>query len=174
MLSGYVDTASPSFSGVPLLGWFFLPCSGAREMSPDRENGRRTDSSSKSESLVDAAFSVDVIIPVYNERPEALVATLSACTKQTRPVNTIFVVDDYSPSPLAYLIGPKSFPYSSITTSSGKPRDRGGTQCSYLPFNRPFLACVNTEVLPDPDWVATCLIISLSSKSRFLLYPNCA
>jgi GT2 family glycosyltransferase len=44
---------------------------------------------------------VDVVIPVYGERSEALAATFSACVKQTYPVARIFVVDDGSPIPVS-------------------------------------------------------------------------
>src|SRR2546427_10713313 len=47
------------------------------------------------------AFAVDVIIPVYGERSEALAATLSGCLRQTYPISRIYVVDDGSPSPVA-------------------------------------------------------------------------
>ncbi|MGH9742223.1 MAG: glycosyltransferase family 2 protein, partial [Candidatus Acidiferrum sp.] len=40
---------------------------------------------------------VDVIVPVYGERPEALASTLAACLKQTYPVARVYVVDDGSP-----------------------------------------------------------------------------
>ncbi|MGB2591795.1 MAG: glycosyltransferase family 2 protein [Candidatus Acidiferrum sp.] len=44
---------------------------------------------------------VDVVIPVYGERPEALAATLSACLKQTYPLARIYVVDDGRSRPIS-------------------------------------------------------------------------
>ena len=43
---------------------------------------------------------VDVVIPVFGEREQALTETLSACAKQSYPINKIFVVDDGSPEPV--------------------------------------------------------------------------
>lgn len=42
-------------------------------------------------------ISVDVVVPVYGERPQALTATLGACLDQTYPVSQLFIVDDGSP-----------------------------------------------------------------------------
>ena len=43
---------------------------------------------------------VDVVIPVFGEREQALTETLSACAKQSYPISKIFVVDDGSPEPV--------------------------------------------------------------------------
>lgn len=100
---------------------------------------------------------VDVIIPVYGERREALDASLGACLKQTHPVEKIIVVDDGSPISVVLPVW---------------ARDSGKVELLRLPENRgisgarnagiarssaPFIACINTEVLPDPDWLATCI-----------------
>ena len=45
--------------------------------------------------------SVDVVMPVFNERPEAIEATLDACLGQTYPISHIFVIDDGSVVPAA-------------------------------------------------------------------------
>src|SRR5215831_13490293 len=42
---------------------------------------------------------VDVIIPVFNERPEAIEATGDACLNQTYPVSQIYLIDDGSAVP---------------------------------------------------------------------------
>lgn len=98
----------------------------------------------------------DLVIPVYNERPEALAATISACSTQTYPVSKIFVIDDAS----ANLVSLPSLPISSaeicllrLSQNSGisAARNAGIAQS-----NATLLACVNTEVLPAPDWLQTC------------------
>lgn len=43
---------------------------------------------------------VDVIISVYNERPETLDATVQAWLEQDPPVSEIYVVDDGSRVPI--------------------------------------------------------------------------
>jgi GT2 family glycosyltransferase len=104
----------------------------------------------------DNPLSVDVVIPVFNERPEALAATLSACVDQTYPVSRIFVVDDGSREPA-------SLPVWAL--SSGQicllrlPENQGisaARNAAIARSNTPLLACINTEVLPDEDWLATC------------------
>ena len=101
-------------------------------------------------------FAADVVIPVYGERPEALAATLSACLKQTYPISRIFVVDDGSPEPIQLPHWAQSLAKISLLRL---PQNLGisaarnaGIACS----NAPLLACINTQVLPDPDWLATC------------------
>jgi cellulose synthase/poly-beta-1,6-N-acetylglucosamine synthase-like glycosyltransferase len=44
---------------------------------------------------------VNVVIPMYNERPEDLGATLMACRQQTHPIARIYVVDDGRTRPVA-------------------------------------------------------------------------
>src|SRR6266436_4461361 len=92
---------------------------------------------------------VDVVIPVYDERAEALSATVSACLKQTHPIARILVVDDGSPKPVSL---------SKSAQSSGqifllRLARNGGLANSKTTF----VACVNTEVLPDADWLDTCV-----------------
>lgn len=102
------------------------------------------------------ASSVDIVIPVYSERPEALAATLSACLRQTYTVSTIFVVDDGSPQPVSLPDWTQSFPNISLFRL---PENRGISAARNAAIERskaPLLACINTEVLPDPDWLATC------------------
>ena len=110
--------------------------------------------------LVDAAFSVDVIIPVFNERPEALVATLSACTKQTRPVNSIYVVDDCSSQPVTLPDWAKSFPYIKLTRLRENRGTAGARNAAISRSTAAFLACVNTEVFQTtigspPVWITS-------------------
>jgi GT2 family glycosyltransferase len=100
---------------------------------------------------------VDIIIPVYGERLEALDATLSACVKQTYPVARIFVVDDGSPTAVSIPDWAQSSPRISLLRL---PRNQGisaARNAAIALSHAALLACVNTEVLPDPDWLETCL-----------------
>ena len=99
---------------------------------------------------------VHVLIPVYNERPEALDATLSACLKQIYPVSKIFVVDDGSPVPVSL---PDWAERSSEICLFRLPQNQGISAARNAAIARsdaPLLACINTQVLPDPDWLVTC------------------
>jgi cellulose synthase/poly-beta-1,6-N-acetylglucosamine synthase-like glycosyltransferase len=102
------------------------------------------------------AVPVDFIIPVYHERPEALEATLTACLNQRYPVSRIYVVDDGSPEPVLV-------PHR--VTAPGKicllrlPQNQGISAARNAAISKstaPLLACVNSEVLPAPDWLETC------------------
>ena len=99
---------------------------------------------------------VDVIIPVYNERPEALAATLSACTWQKRPVRKIFVVDDGSRLPIALPAWAEGSPQFCLLRLSQNQGISAARNAAISRATSVFLGCVNTEVLPDPDWVANC------------------
>ena len=99
---------------------------------------------------------VDAIIPVYGERSEALAATLSACLKQTFPVSRIFVVDDGSPEPVSLPAWAESSPQVSVIRLSENQGIAAARNAAIARSSATFLACVNTEVLPDPDWLATC------------------
>ena len=101
-------------------------------------------------------LSVDVIIPVYGERSEALAATLSACIEQTFPISRIFVVDDGSPEPVSL---PEWAKLSSSICLLRLRQNHGisaARNAAIARSNASFLACINTEVLPQPDWLATC------------------
>lgn len=100
---------------------------------------------------------VDVIVPVYRENPDGLKATLSACLSQTYPVSQIYVVDDGSP---VLVVIPEDI------ASRGKVRlirlaeNRGisAARNVALAFSRaPYVACVNSEVLPAREWLEICL-----------------
>jgi len=99
---------------------------------------------------------VDVVIPIYGERLEALASTLSACAKQTYPIARIFVVDDGSAEP----VSPCGWARSSTQVvllrlsqnqgiSAARNAGISGSQASLI-------ACINTEVLPEPDWLVSC------------------
>jgi GT2 family glycosyltransferase len=99
---------------------------------------------------------VDVIIPVYGERSEALAATLSACLNQTFPVSRIFVVDDGSPELVSIPPWTQSSPQISLIRLSRNQGISAARNAAIARSSATLLACVNTEVLPDPDWLATC------------------
>jgi GT2 family glycosyltransferase len=117
----------------------------------DQEAGKRTN--------------VDVIIPVYGERAEALAATIGACLKQKVPVSRIFVVDDGSPQPVSL---PPSLQCSRQISLIRLSENQGISAARNAAIARScalFLACINTEVLPDPDWLATC-------QNYFVSHPD--
>jgi GT2 family glycosyltransferase len=106
------------------------------------------------ERTVDA---VDVIIPAYRERPDALHATLKACLTQTYRVSRILLIDDGSPEPVSLpsAISDGQVDLLRLPSNQGISTARNaGIQRA----NAPFLACVNIEVLPSTNWVETCLV----------------
>jgi cellulose synthase/poly-beta-1,6-N-acetylglucosamine synthase-like glycosyltransferase len=108
------------------------------------------------QSAVPTSEIVDVVLPVFNERPEAIAATLSACLKQTHPINRIYVVDDGSRIPAVLPDGTKDLPKICLLRL---PENRGTAAARNAAISRStaaFLACVNTEVLPNSDWLSTC------------------
>jgi hypothetical protein len=116
-----------------------------------------------------------VIIPAYNERAEALAATISACLKQNRPIKRIYVVDDGSHEPVVL---PEWARHSSQIVLLRLPKNQGVAAARNAAISlstAPFLACVNTEVLPDPAgwplaptiWSATHLSVRvIHARSR--------
>ena len=104
----------------------------------------------------DGAPSVDIVIPVYGERSEALSATLSACAHQTYPVGKIFVVDDGSPEPVSLPVGPQSSLSISLLRLPQNQGISAARNAAIALSHATFLACINTEVLPAPDWLDTC------------------
>ncbi len=101
-------------------------------------------------------LAVDIVIAVYNERPEALEATLSACLKQTYPISKIFIVDDGSPEPVS--LPPWALSLVQICLLR-LPQNLGisaARNAAIVRSNAPLLACINTQVLPDPEWLSTC------------------
>jgi GT2 family glycosyltransferase len=99
---------------------------------------------------------VDVVIPVYGERSEALSATLAACSEQMHSINRIIVVDDGSPEPVSL----PDWAQASATTSLLRLWQNlgisGARNAGISHSSAPLIACLNTEVLPDPDWLASC------------------
>jgi GT2 family glycosyltransferase len=108
---------------------------------------------------------VDVIIPVYGERSDALAATLRGCLNQTYPVSRIYVVDDGSPSPVVL---------PGLAEATGRVhlvrlrQNRGIAVARNVGIERssaPLLWCINCEVVPARDWLETC-VNYLSGRPR--------
>ncbi|HEY1471427.1 MAG TPA: glycosyltransferase family 2 protein [Candidatus Acidoferrum sp.] len=98
----------------------------------------------------------DAIIPAYNERADALVATIAACLKQSRPINRIYVVDDGSPEPVVLPEWARDSSQIVLLRLSKNQGVAAARNAAISLSTASFLACVNAEVLPDPDWLATC------------------
>jgi len=99
---------------------------------------------------------VDIVIPVYCEKPEALAATLSACQKQTYPIFKIFVIDDGSPEPISIPAGVESVPQISLIRLHQNGGISAARNAAIACSNANLIACINTEILPNPDWLSTC------------------
>jgi mycofactocin glycosyltransferase len=97
-----------------------------------------------------------VVIPVYNERPEALAATLRACIAQACPFEKIFVVDDGSPTPVLLPEWARSCSQISLLRLEENRGIAAARNTAIASSDGPLLACVNCEVLPDADWLSTC------------------
>ena len=103
-----------------------------------------------------ATLAVDIVIAVHNERPEALEATLSACLKQTYPISKIFVVDDGSLEPVSLPQSAQSLAQICLLRLPQNVGISAARNAAIVRSNASLLACINTEVLPDPEWLATC------------------
>jgi cellulose synthase/poly-beta-1,6-N-acetylglucosamine synthase-like glycosyltransferase len=101
--------------------------------------------------------SVDVVMPVFNERPEAIEATLDACLGQTHPVSQIFVVDDGSAFPAAVPERIESGGKVSLIRLPQNQRNAAARNAGVAKCTSTFIACVNCEVLPSKDWLETCV-----------------
>jgi cellulose synthase/poly-beta-1,6-N-acetylglucosamine synthase-like glycosyltransferase len=102
-------------------------------------------------------MNVDIVIPVYSERIDALLATISACQHQTYPIGTVFVVDDASPQPVVLPAERLPLHQQIQLVRLAKNIGISGARNAALARSRTELvACVNTEVLPDRHWLQTC------------------
>jgi cellulose synthase/poly-beta-1,6-N-acetylglucosamine synthase-like glycosyltransferase len=110
----------------------------------------------------DIQHAVDVVIPVYGEREEALTATLSACVKQTYPINRIIVVDDGSAESIRLPVWAEASPQVFLLRLSENQGISVARNAGISDSSAPLIACINTEVLPDPDWLAVCVAYLLS------------
>jgi GT2 family glycosyltransferase len=115
---------------------------------------------------------VDVVIPVYGERSEALAATLSACRAQTYPIGRIIVVDDGSPEPVSLPGGAGDSGQTSLLRLDQNLGISGARNAGIARTAAPFVACINTEVLPDPDWLASCRNCLLSYAEAGACYTR--
>ena len=100
---------------------------------------------------------VDVIIPVFNERPEAIEATLDACLNQTYPVSHIYLIDDASAVPASIPRRIESTGKASLTRLPENQRIAAARNVGIAKSSAPLIACVNCEVLPEQEWLATCV-----------------
>src|SRR6516225_4689316 len=101
-------------------------------------------------------ISVDVIIPVFNERPEAIEATLDACLNQTYPVSHIYLIDDASAVPASVPRRIESTGKASLTRLPENQKIAAARNVGIAKSTAPLIACVNCEVLPEQEWLATC------------------
>lgn len=124
------------------------------------------------EPVVKGRSSVDVIIPVYGERPEALAATLSACLNQTYPVSQIFVVDDGSPQPVRLPESVQSNPKILLLRLQQNQGISSARNAALAESAAGLVVCVNSEILPDPDWLATCAHYLLSRPTLGACYTR--
>ncbi|HUB58984.1 MAG TPA: glycosyltransferase family 2 protein [Candidatus Micrarchaeia archaeon] len=99
---------------------------------------------------------VDVIIPVYCEEPEALRATLEALLAQDHPPSKIYLIDDCSPVPARVpenlLAGGKVCLFR-LEKNGGPSAARN---FGIAKSTAPFVACVDSEILPAKNWIAAC------------------
>lgn len=122
-----------------------------------QEQGLSTHKNSSESGTAGLPISVDVVIPVYGERPQALAATLAACLGQKYPVSQIFIVDDGSPEAVRT---PESLARRRDIHLIRLERNQGisaARNTAILQSSAPFVACINVDVLPEPDWLTTCL-----------------
>jgi GT2 family glycosyltransferase len=115
---------------------------------------------------------VDVVIPVYGERQQALTETLSACANQTYPINRILVVDDGSPQAVCLPTWAQAYPQVSLLRLAENRGISAARNAGIARSNSPLLACINTDVLPDPDWLATCAKYLLSQPRLGACYTR--
>jgi mycofactocin glycosyltransferase len=115
---------------------------------------------------------VDFVIPVYGEHPQALAATLSACVNQTYQVDRILVVDDGSIRPVSLPDGAQSSPQTLLIRLSQNQGISGARNAGIARSHASLIACINTEVLPDPDWLSTCANYLLSHPSVGACYTR--
>jgi hypothetical protein len=100
--------------------------------------------------------SVDIVIAAYNEDPEHINATIRACLSQDHAVQSIYVIDDGSPSQIELaqdFTNPNIYLHR-LPQNQGLPAARNAG-ISLGDSN--YVACINVEVLPSSDWLSTCL-----------------
>jgi glycosyltransferase involved in cell wall biosynthesis len=99
---------------------------------------------------------VDVVIPVYNERGKALDSTVQAWLEQDPPVSEIYVVDDGSQAPVTLSAAIKSHGNVRLIHLVENVGKSGARNAGIALSKAPLIVNANCDVLPAPDWVATC------------------
>lgn len=137
-----------------------------------------------SKHTIETAIQVDVVIPAYGERADALDATLAACVKQTHPVARIFVVDDGSPTPIvlpewaaeltrdaapALEADRPQIVLARLTQNAGISAARNA---AIARSHAELVACVNVEVLPATDWLRTCVAYLADKPTVGVVYTR--
>jgi cellulose synthase/poly-beta-1,6-N-acetylglucosamine synthase-like glycosyltransferase len=104
---------------------------------------------------VSSSAPVDFVIPVYGEAGPALEATVRACLGQSVAPGKVWVVDDGSPVPVGLDHA------ADARVSLLRLAENAGISAARMEAiarsAAPYVACVNVDVLPDPDWARTCL-----------------
>ena len=99
---------------------------------------------------------VDIVIPAFGEPGAALEATLDACLRQFQTVSQILVIDDGSPVPVVI---PERILSSGKVQLWRMAENRGIAAARNFAIARStaaWVACINCEVLPAPDWLQSC------------------
>jgi FkbM family methyltransferase len=99
---------------------------------------------------------VDVVIPVYNERGNALDLTVQAWLKQDPPVSEIYVIDDGSQVPVTLSAAIKSHGNVRLIHLVENVGKSGARNAGIALSKAPLIVNANCDVLPAPDWTATC------------------
>jgi cellulose synthase/poly-beta-1,6-N-acetylglucosamine synthase-like glycosyltransferase len=99
---------------------------------------------------------VDVVIPVYNERGKALDSTVQAWLEQDPPVSEIYVVDDGSQVPVTLSDAIKAHGNVRLIHLVENVGKSAARNAGIALSKAPLIANANCDVLPAPDWVATC------------------
>ena len=113
-----------------------------------------------------------MIVPVFNERPEAIEATLDACLRQTYPISHIFVIDDGSAVPADIPKRIEATGKVSLTRLPKNQKNAASRNAGLAKCAAPLIACVNCEVLPAEDWLATCANYLLERPEVGVVYTR--
>jgi glycosyltransferase involved in cell wall biosynthesis len=97
---------------------------------------------------------VDVVLTAYNEAPHAIAATLDAIARQSHRAESVRLVDDASPVPVADVISVREgVEVIRLDRNAGiaAARNRG-----IAAGRAPFVACINIDVLPEARYLEAC------------------
>jgi cellulose synthase/poly-beta-1,6-N-acetylglucosamine synthase-like glycosyltransferase len=119
-----------------------------------------------------ASTEVDVIVPVYRERPEAIQATLKALLAQEPLLSKIYIIDDCSPTPA---ILPEDL-QKNTRISLIRLEKNGGVSAArnfgIAKSEAPYVACVDSEILPARDWASACVSYLASHAEAGIAYTR--